>query len=568
MDKDQARVLYREFLFRMVDRELLSSHAQGDANKFLGRLAAFLVWISIPFTALSMGVRPGAALGPEHTLIATTMLTVAIFAVLAWDSLFPDRRDILILIPLGVKPLTIFAAKLASLAVALSVAVALFNGLPGLAFPLALMPRDASILDMLFSIQLYRNLLGYWATMFLAGGFILGCVVCLQAAVSLLPRGMSLRLSSLLQIATFCTAVCVYFLQPSLASLQRLDSTATQSRMEWLPSYWFLGLLQQLTASDNGHANAALSNLAERAWLAVGIVATLSVLLLLACFGALRAIAEQPDVAPGRRKRLFTVSLGSTPLAAIVQWTVRTLLRSRQHRVLVTFYSGVGFAAIILFVQTPVAQIMARANKVDPWRDLSLPLTGASFVMTVCWIVGVRAAFGIPIELRANWIFRLALNNGPSEPLAAARVSLLAAGVAPILVVSALVFFWLWPPVKAMQHLAVLALGATTLAAVCLRRFCKLPFACSYLPGVSQTHLMLAVSAMLGLNTLFWAANYERVALFDTVRYFQLLGILSVAVAAAWWMIRSETVPPALNFDDVPEPAIMSLGIQGDGAPV
>jgi hypothetical protein len=29
----QRRVLYREFLFRIVDRELLSSHSTGDASR-------------------------------------------------------------------------------------------------------------------------------------------------------------------------------------------------------------------------------------------------------------------------------------------------------------------------------------------------------------------------------------------------------------------------------------------------------------------------------------------------------------------------------------------------------
>ena len=36
-------------------------------------------------------------------------------------------------------------------------------------FPFALMPPDASILDLLFSARFYRNFVGYWATMFGAG---------------------------------------------------------------------------------------------------------------------------------------------------------------------------------------------------------------------------------------------------------------------------------------------------------------------------------------------------------------------------------------------------------------
>ena len=43
MTKLQFRVLYREFLFRMVDLELLSADALGDSNKLLGQFAALLI---------------------------------------------------------------------------------------------------------------------------------------------------------------------------------------------------------------------------------------------------------------------------------------------------------------------------------------------------------------------------------------------------------------------------------------------------------------------------------------------------------------------------------------------
>ncbi len=108
----QFRVLYREFLFRMVDRELLSVHAQGDTSKLLGQFAAVLILLSIPFTIMALGVENAhapreavliSAWGVEHSLIATTMLVVGLFAVLSWDSTFPDSRDVLVLAPLPVR---------------------------------------------------------------------------------------------------------------------------------------------------------------------------------------------------------------------------------------------------------------------------------------------------------------------------------------------------------------------------------------------------------------------------------------------------------------------------------
>jgi hypothetical protein len=48
----------------------------------------------------------------EHFLIATTMLAVGVFAVLSWESMFPDRRDVLVLRPLPIGGSTLFLAKI------------------------------------------------------------------------------------------------------------------------------------------------------------------------------------------------------------------------------------------------------------------------------------------------------------------------------------------------------------------------------------------------------------------------------------------------------------------------
>ena len=49
----QVRVLHREFLFRIVDRELLSTHAQGDMSKLLLQFAALLIFVSLIFVSMT-----------------------------------------------------------------------------------------------------------------------------------------------------------------------------------------------------------------------------------------------------------------------------------------------------------------------------------------------------------------------------------------------------------------------------------------------------------------------------------------------------------------------------------
>jgi hypothetical protein len=55
MTKLQFRVLYHEFLVRMVDLELLSAHARGDASTLLGQFAALLIFISLGLSMTAIG---------------------------------------------------------------------------------------------------------------------------------------------------------------------------------------------------------------------------------------------------------------------------------------------------------------------------------------------------------------------------------------------------------------------------------------------------------------------------------------------------------------------------------
>jgi hypothetical protein len=146
MEKLQFRVLYRQFLLRVVDLELLS--AQGDPTKLLGQFATVLLTfsavVSIPWIFAGLGgvhrMSPESAWTLEHFLIATTMVVVGLFSVLSWDSAFPDRRDVLILAPLPVRARTLFLAKLAALGAGLSISMFALNGLTGLLYPLLLTP--------------------------------------------------------------------------------------------------------------------------------------------------------------------------------------------------------------------------------------------------------------------------------------------------------------------------------------------------------------------------------------------------------------------------------------------
>src|SRR5215469_9953838 len=137
----QFKVLYRNFLLRFVDLDLLPIH--GDPSRLLVQVGALLA--SLSFVVALMIVPPYAlataakvalySWGDQEFLIGTTIAIVGLFTVLAWDSIFPDRRDSLVLGNLPIRPRTIFRAKLAATGTGLGLSLLAVNIVTGIAYP-------------------------------------------------------------------------------------------------------------------------------------------------------------------------------------------------------------------------------------------------------------------------------------------------------------------------------------------------------------------------------------------------------------------------------------------------
>jgi hypothetical protein len=574
MTKLQFRVLYREFLFRVVDLELMS--AQGDPTKLLGQFAMLLtffsLWVSVVAAGSVNGRMPRAAMlisawSMEHFLIATTMLVVGLFTVLSWDSTFPDRRDLMVLAPLPVRARTMFLAKVAALATALGVSVAVLNVFTGLAYPLALAPPAKNgFLDLIFSLDVYRTFAAYWITMLAAGAFILCSVLVVQGlAAQLLRRQQFLRVSGFLQMAAFCLFLSVYFFQPSLATPKALSAPENQRLLAWLPSYWFLGFFNTL----NGSTHPALVRLAQRAFTGLAVAGFgAGAAFLLSYFRTLRTIVEEPDIVAGSRGASWSPRFGNSLQTAIVSFSIRTLLRSRQHRVIIAFYLGVAFTIVLTYVKTPLARRQLLTGYVScPWHQVNVPFLVASVVMMYFAVVGTRVVFGMPLELKANWIFRITEVRGTSEYLAAVRRSLLLIAVAPVWVASAVLYLSIWPWRPVAGHLVALAILGMILADVCLFGFQKIPFTCSYLPGKTNVYVAFWVYVYAVVPLTDWGVRFERRALENAAGFAAMLAILGIAALCA----RRRTVAPAkpeeamLEFEALPTPEIFALGLYRDG---
>jgi hypothetical protein len=539
----QFAILYRDFLFRMVDLELIS--ARGGVENLLGQLAALLAAFSFVLALfLVSGPTSSAAWGHQEFLIATSMAIAGLFAVLAWNSILLDRRDRFVLGMLPVRTRTIFAAKIASVGTALTLSVIAVNIFTGLSFPFRV-ATDAS-----GALGVFRSLGAYWITMFAAGLFVFCALLAIHGlAAQLFSYRLFLRASAFLQLATFFAVLGIFFLTPA---------PTKSNLLAWLPSYWFLGLFQEL---NGGPVNPVFGRLAARAAASLTIAGAAALMFYtLAYYRHVRRALEEPDIAPGGRSHLLSrVSKWiSQPLErAIFLFTVRTLTRSRQHRLLLAVYGAIGLAFALAY---------GKSGWRGRWDHPNVPFLAATLILLFFSIVGVRAIFILPFELRANWIFHITAVHSPNAYFTAIRKSLLWLAAAPPLACITLLLSAVWPWRPVLEHLGICLAMAFLLVDLFLYRFRKIPFTCSYLPGGANLKVKLGAYGIAFLcladgGTLleFWA--FKRPARFLT--------LLALLVAAAIWAHRrrSEFAAAAytpLQFEDLPPAEIFALDFRRD----
>ncbi|HLG56191.1 MAG TPA: hypothetical protein VI485_12730 [Vicinamibacterales bacterium] len=244
-ERRQRRVLYRECLFRIVDRELLSTHSTGDASQLLLQLLTLLLGLSVLFSApalfIDAGPSPQAQLmlawSVEHFLIATTMLTVGVFAVLGWGSMFPDQRDILVLAPLPVRAHTILVAKVAALGTSLAATVLALHVVTSLVWTLTLIAPDGGMGAWL------RLFVAYWVTM----------MVCALVSARLtfamprdLPANWIFRILPVRGGARYVSARRSVFIILAAGPVWLLSACVFLAKWPWMPALGHLIILALL----------------------------------------------------------------------------------------------------------------------------------------------------------------------------------------------------------------------------------------------------------------------------------------------------------------------------------
>lgn len=546
----QFRVLYRQFLLQVIDLEALSIEA--DIPRFFGQFAGVLILITV-FQAIECLFAAGNpdesrsafisfVLQKELSFIAGTMLIAGLITVVSWDSIFPDRRDSLVLEPLPVKVPTILAAKLAASGVLLAVGVASLNFSVGTVLPWV---TGGSLLGFL------RTFFAWWFTMTAAALFLYGAVLTVQGwSALLLPRRAFLRLSALLQLGAFALFLMIWIFQPSFPSLHAMY-VAGRFAGKW-PACWFLCLYQQL----NGTMPPELGWMAQRAWIGLALsIGGAGTSLLLCYFKTMKKTVEEPDLLPGGRGRHLRMHWGNSLQTAIVQFSIRSLVRSKQHRVIYAFFLAITFA---IAASTAESAVQTRAA-----RPLTPDFLMATMVMMCLAIVGLRSIFSLPVSLKANWVLQVTQLRPSEEYIAATRRALLVMSAIPIWLVVAALSLCFRPWQAVAEHLVFLALLGWLLAELSLLNVSKIPFACSFLPGKLNIQYAFWAFAVVFVPIAMVLAKQEMISFRRPSRMAAMMVSMVLMAAGAWIWNRHAARSAVLYYEEQEPDVILTLGLTG-----
>ncbi|HJR59250.1 MAG TPA: hypothetical protein VJ813_07630 [Vicinamibacterales bacterium] len=557
-EAQQTRLLARTFFSRLFETDLMtSSHGQVQL------VISVIVFLAAPALILPILVSKKyfrirdpdlllAAMAQDRTmaLLLATVATAMITLVL-WENVFPDQRDSR---HLGVLPIRQRSFVLARMIAMVALFVMLFLGTTALA------AVTFGLTGSMFHASggFFRIAFAHFIAVAGAEAFVFFSLVMLQCALmSIAGPGLAHRFAVVLQVVFVVTVLQTPLLLPGREAFLAGGGGAppwSQAATVWaLPPMWFLALFEFL--ARGGYPGTR--GLATLAAIAGGGTPILALAFYAASYGRLTRLAIEGRPLPkGRSTPLLARGVSaavrattSVPVtAAVCAFTLRTLARSRQHRMLLAGWIGVATAFII----SSILPVAVRVGWSAFERPHAAVLVGP-LILSALTITGMRMLFALPVEIRANWTFRLREPVTVSEAVNGAEAALVICGVLPAVVLALVSAGWLWGITAGLMHAVFCGVMAMTAVQFLMRGVDKIPFTCTYFPGKAQIGKFWPLY-LTAFTTFTYSAAFSEVALLESpVGYGAAVVVLGLTGGALAWSRRRDTaLLPNLRFEEEP----------------
>ncbi len=557
-ERRQTAILARTFFSRMFESDLMPPGM--PQVQIIVSVFAFLAAPSLilPLYLMKKYVWPlpedvlRASLAADRTMAMLLTMTATAFITLAvWENIFPDRRDSR---TLGVLPLRTRSFVLARLYAIVVVFAILFLGTTAISsFGFGIIASLARLPEGMFSVLISHFLA-------VAGGeaFVFFGIVAIQCALlNVTGPSTAHRVAVVLQVLLIVAVLQMPLVLPATPNFALdVDGTPKWAGMisaSLLPPLWFLSLYQALI----GQAYAGADHLVRVAAVLGGLMPLVALALYAGSYRRLTRLAIEGQPVPteqraplasrivGAAARAFT----SVPSAAgVCAFTIRTLVRSRQHRMLIAVWIGVALALTISAALPMIVRFGVVVFDRPRSALLAGPLIFAALIQT-----GMRSLFAIPVEIKANWTFRLREPLQLAPALSGAAAALILCGVIPPALLAFVTGAALWGAGIGVKHAIFCGVLATGFSQFLMRGVDRVPFTCTYTPGTAHIGKLWPLYLTMFSVATYGMARLEEEVLGTSQAFLVTVSIFAGITAALWWF-RAQEARQLINLRFEEEP--------------
>jgi hypothetical protein len=481
-----------------------------------------------------------AVIGDDALVIALPMLVVALATLLVSHSLFPDETDFRVLLVLPISRRVVFLSKL--------LALVLFTGLFIAAAHAAMAPLVVTMSISRWSDHgIVLRLAAYGLASLGASAFAVLALTAINGVLLVcVPRAHLQAASMAFRSSMLCALVLSVPLLAKLPTIGPLVSAGSRPLL-LVPPLWFLGV-ERLLLGDATPYFTRLAQIAVAAFASAAAIAIGTYTYLYRRFDRVVLRPAGGTGGAGRRQAPSRARPDRRPgFAAIRAFTRLTLARSALHQGVFVALAACGAGLVMnSFIG---AMNMGRVR--SPESEIVNTVLAAPFTLVFVMVLAVRAALVLPIEPRANWMFRMTEDPGTrAEQLAAVVHTVARFGVFwPVVVL--LPVQWAVLGSRALIAASIAYLAGLVLVELQMGDWLRIPFTCSYIPGkrfVGHT-MLIGLAAFVAFLLFGWA-----LALLAVRRPIGGLVVMAILCAVAYqrgrhrlWVWRGT----ALVFEDV-----------------
>jgi hypothetical protein len=403
----RAQTLYHHFFRRFFDNDTVS--IDGETQTTVIRALAFVAVPTFMFAFWLLPAYPGNPPRPlrlfeadRYFFVLFSLVSMGAVTTFEWEMLFPDRPDFLILLTLPLKARELFYAKGRALLAFLGMFLIAANLFSGILFP-AVSTRSTG--------NIFHTIAAHLAAVLLAGIFSSFTILAVEGLIlCLLPSSWFRTVSTAMQCLAITVLLLLFLLYPLVTSHITLLLAGQSAFAQFLPPLWFLGIYETLMQPNS--APAAAWPLAQLGLYSTAAVTALALLTYPLAWSrqkkrALEGSSQARKQTGSRIAALLHRTLLPRPQQrAIFHFISQTIARNPRYQVYLANYSGAGLALAICSVLT-VRQAADHTLTPALWT----PGLHAVLPLLLFWmVVGLRASFAFPVDMRARWVFPININ--------------------------------------------------------------------------------------------------------------------------------------------------------------